>query len=73
MKLYYIETMNPRKVCATAKQVRSPIEYVRLEVGPRGTKSPEYLAINPNGRAPTLVDGAPTLWESVAICGEIAD
>ena len=31
------------------------------------SKKPEYLAINPNGRVPTLVDGDLTLYESMAI------
>jgi glutathione S-transferase len=31
------------------------------------SKKPEYLAINPNGRVPTMVDGELTLFESMAI------
>ena len=31
------------------------------------TKKPDYLALNPNGRVPTLVDGDLVLWESMAI------
>jgi glutathione S-transferase len=72
MKLYYIETMNPRKVCATAKHLGVPLDYVRLEVGPRGTRSKDYAAINPNGTAPTLLDGEHTLWESAAIAAHLA-
>ena len=30
-------------------------------------KQPDYLALNPNGHIPTLVDGDSVLWESLAI------
>ena len=30
-------------------------------------KQPDYLALNPNGHIPTLVDGDTVLWESLAI------
>lgn len=36
-------------------------------------RMPEYLAINPWGKIPTLVDGAYTLWESNAIMQYITD
>jgi glutathione S-transferase len=67
MKIYYMETMNPRKVCATAKYLGVPVEYVHVETVPGGLKGPDYLALNPNGRAPVLVHAETRLWESAAI------
>jgi glutathione S-transferase len=67
VKLYYMETMNPRKVCATAKYLKLPVDYVPIETVPGGLKGPQYLALNPNGLAPTLTDGDTVLWESAAI------
>lgn len=72
MKLYYMETMNPRKVCVTAKHLRLGLDYVPVDSVPGGLKGPEYLAINPNGRAPVLQDGDVTIWESAAIMAYLA-
>ena len=33
----------------------------------KDSKAPEYMAVNPNGRIPALVDGDVTLFESMAI------
>lgn len=45
------------------------IPHVRQNVGGSfgGTDEPEYLAMNPNGRIPTIKDGEFVLWESNAI------
>jgi hypothetical protein len=51
MKLYYMETMNPRKVCATAKYLRSPIEYIPIDRVPGGLKGAEYMAQRSRARA----------------------
>ncbi|MFT3921579.1 MAG: glutathione S-transferase family protein [Myxococcales bacterium] len=72
MQLYYFETMNPRKACFVAKHLSLPIDYVRVDFTKGEQRRPEYLALNPNGRAPTLVDGERTLWESVAIMAHLA-
>jgi glutathione S-transferase len=72
MKLYYFETMNPRKVCATAKYLDSPVQYIRLDPQKGEHKTPEHLARNPNGRVPVLEDGDKMLWESAAIMMQLA-
>ena len=44
------------------------VEYESVPVNFIGdSKKPDYLAINPNGRIPALVDGDLTLFESMAI------
>lgn len=41
-------------------------EHIPTGFGPE-SKAPEYLAVNPNGRIPALVDGDLRLFESMAI------
>lgn len=72
MKLYYEVTMNPRKACAVAKYLDSPVEYVRVNLGKGEQSSPDFLALNPNGKVPVLVDGELCLWESTAIMVHLA-
>ena len=45
------------------------LSYEHIPLGGKygGNKSPDYLAMNPNGLVPTLRDGELTLWESHAI------
>ncbi len=44
------------------------VDYEHVPTSFRGdAQQPEYLAINPNGRIPALVDGDVTLFESMAI------
>ncbi|MDB5775828.1 MAG: glutathione S-transferase family protein [Herbaspirillum sp.] len=67
MKLYYCETLNPRKACAVARYLNSPVEFIRVNLAKGEHKTPEFLAINPNGKVPVLQDGDMTLWEANAI------
>jgi glutathione S-transferase len=73
MKLYYAETLNPRKACAVAKYLNSPVEFVSVELGKGAHKKPDYLAMNPNGKVPTLaVSDDLTIWEADAIMAYLA-
>ncbi|MFQ5626036.1 MAG: glutathione S-transferase family protein [Methyloligellaceae bacterium] len=72
MKLYYFETSNSRKPCAVAKYLESPVEFVRIDLAKGEQKTPEFLGLNPNGKAPALEDGGIKLWESNAIMCHLA-
>jgi glutathione S-transferase len=49
-------------------------DYQRIDAGLEFgvVQSPDYLAMNPNGRVPTLVDGEVVLWESNTIVRYLA-
>jgi glutathione S-transferase len=72
MKLYWFDTVNPRKACAVAKYLQAPVDYAHVDLGRGEHRKPDYLALNPNGKVPTLVDGGRTLWESAAIMCHLA-
>lgn len=73
MKLYCVAASpNARKAIAVAKELNVPLEIVPLNVPAGDTKTPSYLAINPNGKFPALTDGDFKLWESNAIMKYIA-
>ena len=67
MKLFYAETLNPRKACAVAKYLGVPVEYVHVDLGKGENRTQEFLRINPNGKVPVLEDGDTVLWEANAI------
>lgn len=50
-----------------------PYEYVLLDMKAGEHKQPDFLAINPVGKVPAIVDGAFTLWESGAILLYLAE
>jgi glutathione S-transferase len=57
-------SINVQKVLWALEELE--LAYERLDVLDK-LKTPEYLALNPNGLMPTLVDGDAALWESNAI------
>lgn len=67
MKLYYSDTLNPRKACAVARYLNSPVEFVHVDLAKGEHKTPAFLAINPNGKVPAFSDGDLKLWEANAI------
>jgi glutathione S-transferase len=72
MKLFYAETLNPRRACAVAKYLGAPVEFVLVDLARAEQRSPSFLAVNPNGRVPALIDGDTRLWEADAIMCHLA-
>ena len=73
MKLFYNSVSpNVRRVRLTAALLGIQFEEKSLDFGKGEHKSPEYLALNPNGAVPTLVDGDYVLTESRAIMQYLA-
>ncbi|WP_144186580.1 glutathione S-transferase family protein [Elioraea rosea] len=72
MRLYYAETLMPRKVCALARHLGAPVTLVHVDLGKGEHRAAEHIARNPNGKVPVLVDGARTIWESNAILCHLA-
>src|SRR6516162_42971 len=73
MKLY-INLMSPnvRRVRLTAAVLGLTLEEKKLDFTKGEHKNPEYLALNPNGAVPTLVDGDFVLAESRSIMQYLA-
>jgi len=73
MKLYgFPPSPNTWKVRAVAANLGIPMEIEFVDLTKGASHTPAYLALNPTGRTPTLVDGDFKLWESTAIMQYIA-
>ena len=73
MKLYgFPASPNTWKVRALAAQLKMPLEFELVDLLKGAQQTPAFLAINPTGRTPVLVDGDFKLWESNAILQYLA-
>jgi glutathione S-transferase len=61
-----------RKVRLVAAELDIPIEKISLDFQKGDPQKPEYLALNPNGKVPTIDDDGFVLWESIAILKYLA-
>jgi len=70
----HVFPLSPRafKVLFAAHQIGVPYEMALVNFAAQGQKTPEYTAINPNQRMPSLEDGDFKLWESNAIVQYLA-
>ncbi len=68
MQLYiHPFSSNARRARLVASHLGLEIEQKMVDLSKGEQRAPAYLALNPNGKVPTLVDGDTKLWESYAI------
>lgn len=64
---YFAPMSSATPVACALAELGVPHEAVRLDLAAGDTRKPEFLALNPNGKVPTLVvDGTP-MFEALAI------
>ena len=68
MELYtYFRSGNGRKVHFALEELGVAYTLVPVDLAAGANRHADYLRINPNGKVPTLHDGAARVWESSAI------
>jgi GST-like protein len=58
---------NPMKIRLALAELGEPWEDRTVDLAAREHRSPEFLALNPRGKVPVLVDDGAAIWESGAI------
>ena len=76
VKIYGIGASRAARPLWTALELGVPFEHIATPYAGGATRTPEFLAINPNGHIPVVVDeradGIMTVWESMACALYIA-
>ena len=67
MKLYFAPSTRAERTAWLLNELGLDYELVRYKLGDKAMRSPDYLAVNPNGRVPVLDDGNVRITESTAI------
>lgn len=68
IKLYdFVTSPNCQRVKVVLEEKKLPYELVPVDLRKREQKKPEYLAMNPYGKVPVIVDGDAVLYESCVI------
>lgn len=55
------------------EELSIPYDYISLNISANEQRQPDFLAINPMGKVPAIVDGDLKLWESGAILLYLAE
>jgi glutathione S-transferase len=67
LQIYGVARTRAFRALWVAEELGIAYEHRPIEIGDAGARTPEFLALNPNGRLPVIVDGDFVLPESLAI------
>jgi glutathione S-transferase len=67
LRIYGIARTRAFRALWVANELGLDYEHLPIEIGGEGARAAEFLAINPNGRLPFIVDDGFALYESLAI------
>jgi GST-like protein len=73
LKFYYSGAPNPMKVALFLEEAGLPYDPVPVDTRKGDQHKPEYLAVNPNAKVPTIVDDDVTVFDSNAILLYLAE
>ena len=73
IKFYYNLAPNPMKVALFLEEAHLAYELRPIDTRKGEQHTPEYRAINPNGKVPAIVDGYDTVFDSNAILLYLAE
>jgi GST-like protein len=73
IKFYFNQGPNSMKVALFLEESGLPYESIPIDALKGEQHAPEYLKINPNGKAPAIVDGEVTVFDSNAILLYLAE
>lgn len=67
LTFYYAPQSTATVTELVIEELGIPHERVKLDIRAKATQTAEFLALNPNGKVPTIVHDGTPIWESAAI------
>jgi glutathione S-transferase len=67
LRIYGVARTRAFRALWVAAELGLDYQHLPIEIGEAGARAPEFLALNPNGRLPFIVDDGFVLFESLAI------
>jgi glutathione S-transferase len=71
--LYYAPWSSAMTCVWALEELGVPCEKVKVDLAAKGTHTPEFLAMNPNGKIPLLVHEGVPIFESIAIMAYLGE